>query len=182
MKKFILSTSAFLVLILLVSPLYAKSKKGHKKHSKKAHIAVGYESIVHPVKLSNTNENRQLLCLADNIYFEGRGESVKGQTEIGYVTIARAKSGLYPDSICRVVKQEGQFSWYKKNKRYKIKDPESWKEALAIARGVRIGVLPNRYKGAMYFHAKRVRPKWARHMKLVGAAGNHKFYYKRPRS
>lgn len=52
-------------------------------------------------------------CLAANLYFEARGEPLKGQLAVAKVTLNRVKSKQYPDSICAVVFQKHQFSWTK---------------------------------------------------------------------
>lgn len=63
----------------------------------------------------------QVNCLAKNIYYEARGESLRGKLAVGFVTLNRVRSSHYPDTICGVVKQNYlqfgrykvcQFSWY----------------------------------------------------------------------
>ena len=39
-------------------------------------------------------------CLADAIYFESRGEPVRGQIAVAQVILNRAFSGHYPDNVC----------------------------------------------------------------------------------
>ena len=50
-------------------------------------------------------------CLAANIYYEARGESVKAQKAVAHVTLNRVKSKQYPKTVCAVVLQNKQFSW-----------------------------------------------------------------------
>jgi spore germination cell wall hydrolase CwlJ-like protein len=52
----------------------------------------------------------ELGCLVENVYFEARGEDVLGQAAVAYVTLNRVRSPDYPDTICDVVWQKGQFS------------------------------------------------------------------------
>ena len=66
----------------------------------------------------------QLKCMVMNMYHEARGESDKGMIAVGYVTLNRVKSKLFPDTICDVVHQAVywdngvpkrhlcQFSWW----------------------------------------------------------------------
>ena len=169
----ITSISALIGVTVLLTPISSFAKR--MTHHHKTHRTDGYSAINRPVELSPTFSNQQLLCLADTIYFEGRSEPISGQIEIGYATVERTKQEGFPDTICGVVKQKGQFSWYSKHRMYRIKDEDAWKRALLIARGVRIGVLPNKYKGATHFHAKSVHPGWK--MRYAGMAGHHKFYY-----
>jgi len=58
-----------------------------------------------------TEINKEIKCLADNIYFEARNESVKGQVAVASVTKNRVKSKHYPNTICKVVWEHRQFSW-----------------------------------------------------------------------
>ena len=52
-----------------------------------------------------------LLCLADNIYFEARGEPEAGQFLVGFITLNRVRDSRWPNDICKVVYQPGQFNW-----------------------------------------------------------------------
>ena len=48
---------------------------------------------------------KELQCLAQNVYFEARGESSDGQLAVALVTMHRVKSRRYPSTICNVVWQ-----------------------------------------------------------------------------
>jgi hypothetical protein len=58
-----------------------------------------------------------LFCMVHNVYHESRGESVLGQAAVAYVTLNRVRSPAYPDSVCDVVWQKGQFSWTEDGRR-----------------------------------------------------------------
>ena len=45
----------------------------------------------------------ELQCLAENIYFEARGEPLNGQYAVAEVTINRLRSPYFPKTICGVV-------------------------------------------------------------------------------
>ena len=64
---------------------------------------------------------RQLACLARNVFYEANGEPMAGQMAVAQVTVNRARSGLFPNDLCAVVAQSTivgsntkvcQFSWY----------------------------------------------------------------------
>lgn len=59
---------------------------------------------------------KEVRCLAHNIYFEGRSESVIGQLAIAHVTLNRVESPLFPPNVCDVVRERNtrtcQFSWW----------------------------------------------------------------------
>jgi hypothetical protein len=47
---------------------------------------------------------QELICLAQNIYFEARAESIQGKTATANVTRNRVKSADFPNTYCGVVK------------------------------------------------------------------------------
>ena len=44
-------------------------------------------------------------CLAKNIYFEARNQSVAGQIAVAQVVINRVNDDRFPNTICKVVQQ-----------------------------------------------------------------------------
>lgn len=54
-------------------------------------------------------DQKELMCLARNIYFESRGEPEKGKIAVGMVTMNRTQHPDFPDTICGVVKQKTFF-------------------------------------------------------------------------
>ena len=54
--------------------------------------------------------NRELTCLAQNIYYEAGLEVEEGRVAVGLVTINRSNNGKYPNSICGVVNQKTAVS------------------------------------------------------------------------
>lgn len=124
---------------------------------------------------SDTAERK---CLALNIYFESRGESHVGQEFIGWVTLNRVISNEFPNDICTVVWQDGQFSWTKDGKSDKPAELEAWATAQTIADQLLLsyGVDRDPTEGATYFHAGYVSPEWAKRFERVVRIDNHIFY------
>ena len=54
-------------------------------------------------------EERERRCLATAIYFEARGEPIRGQIAVGQVILNRVRSPQFPQTICGVVYQ-GQMA------------------------------------------------------------------------
>ena len=124
-----------------------------------------------------TTTTRDLVCLAMNIYHEGRGESVKGQAAIAAVTMNRVRSGRYPDRVCEVVWQRKQFSWTRLPPRYyTIRDGLAWQRAMVVAelflKGARMALVGD----AMHYHTVDVQPDWSKNSRLVALIGGHLFY------
>jgi len=133
---------------------------------------------------------RQVLCLANNIYFEARSEPIKGQIAVAFVTLNRVSSELFPDSICDVVKQKRnnvcQFSWYceSRPKRQYTKHiltgegSLQYNEIIDIATFVYANYekLNDPTHGSLFYHADYVSPGWRKRMDKVAVIGAHIFY------
>lgn len=126
-------------------------------------------------------------CLTDAIYFEARGEAVRGQIAVAQVVVNRAFSGYYPTTICGVVYQNAnrhlscQFTFACDGIRDVVKEPDMWERAKKIAKETLDGRLwlPEVGKSTHY-HAYWVRPSWVSEMKKMYKFGVHTFY--RPRA
>jgi len=51
------------------------------------------------------SQHQQMVCLAENIYFEARAEGVEGKAAVANVTRNRVNSDLFPNTYCEVVQQ-----------------------------------------------------------------------------
>lgn len=49
--------------------------------------------------------HQQMVCLAENIYFEARAEGIEGKAAVANVTRNRVNSELFPNTYCEVVQQ-----------------------------------------------------------------------------
>lgn len=126
---------------------------------------------------------REQQCLASGIYFESRGESVKGQAAVAQVILNRVRNPAYPDTICGVVYQNEdwrnrcQFSFACDNIKDRVNSEYHWKVAREVALAVTAGKIWLKEVGSStHYHAIYVRPGWARTMKKVGRIGLHVFY------
>ena len=126
-------------------------------------------------------------CLSDAIYFEARGEAVRGQMAVAQVVMNRVFSGFYPTTVCGVVYQNKhrhlacQFTFACDNVADVVREPEMWERARKIAQATLDGRiwLPEVGKSTHY-HAYWVRPSWVNEMKKMYRYGVHTFY--RPRA
>jgi spore germination cell wall hydrolase CwlJ-like protein len=120
-------------------------------------------------------------CLRKAIYFEARGESIKGEFAVAEVVLNRVDSPLYPASVCGVVKARGQgacaFSWVCDGYSDKMRDAVSADRAGRIAwLMLQPGTARPLTAGATYFHTRHVRPGWSADVVQTAAIGSHLFY------
>jgi spore germination cell wall hydrolase CwlJ-like protein len=154
-------------------------------------IAIGVDSAdarsnFDQIVISNTEVDRlqyieiskQINCLAENIYFEARGESNLGQRAVAWVTLNRVKDPNFPNTICEVVWEDGQFSWTQDGKSDAITDQIAWVDALTTAWLV-YNTQDRQFDptdGATMFHATYVKPKWRKEYDQTSRIDNHVFY------
>ena len=120
--------------------------------------------------------SRELECLAVGIYFESKSEPLAGQLAVGEVIANRANSkGRFPSSYCGVLFQRSQFSFIRGHSLPAVpRSSRQWQTAVAIAKIVDQDLKDSAANNALFFHAKRVSPRWK--LKRVASIGNHIFY------
>jgi spore germination cell wall hydrolase CwlJ-like protein len=122
-------------------------------------------------------------CLAEAVYFEARGEAVRGQIAVAQVVMNRVFSGFYPTTVCGVVYQNKyhhmacQFTFACDNVPDVVREPDMWDRAKRIAKAMLDGQLwlPEVGKSTHY-HAYWVHPSWVSEMKKMYKFGVHTFY------
>ena len=129
--------------------------------------------------------NRDLTCLALNVYYEARGEPEKGKLAVAKVTLNRVRSKRFPNTICEAVYEQ---RWDKRRRRYvgafawtefdTLPPPKSkqWKKAWKAAEDVYLNPESVQLKGALFYHATRIKPRWAKQKKRIKKIGRHIFY------
>ena len=138
---------------------------------------------------------RDLDCLARNIYWEARSESFEGMVAVAQVTLNRVAHKSFPDDICDVVyqgptkaswkdksvyypvKHRCQFSWYCDGKPDDIAtvNMSIFDQCYEVAKKVLIDKfrLP-RVNNAIFYHADYVDPGWRK--PRLTKIGRHIFY------
>jgi len=135
-----------------------------------------------PLPLSSFSDREQH-CLTAGIYFEARGEPVRGQAAVAQVIRNRVKNPAYPDTICGVVYQNKewrnrcQFSFACDKIKDKVNDPKRWAMASYVAKETTEGrIWLTEVGSSTHYHATYVKPNWASTMRKVGKIGLHIFY------
>jgi hypothetical protein len=138
--------------------------------------------------LTGKSRARAEKCMADAVYFEARGEPLRGQEAVAQVVMNRVFSGKYPNDVCGVVYQNAhrhlacQFTFACEGKDLsRIDEPDMWEQAKRIARDTLDGKIWLSEVGhATHYHAYWVRPSWVHEMAKLYKLGVHTFY--RPRA
>lgn len=121
---------------------------------------------------------RSIDCLATNIYHEARGEGEAGMRAVAWVVVNRLKSEHFPNNICAVVFQPGQFSWT--NNQKKVDDWTEWHKIRDFTEQFinhDINKMKDSTYGSDYYYAVGSRkPDWAYEFARVTRIGNHIFY------
>lgn len=127
----------------------------------------------------------ELQCLAENIYFEARGEPLAGQYAVAEVTMNRARAQNFPHTICDVVHETrwdpirrrfvADFSWTELGA-LSPPDGAAWKQATTVANAAYEDLHAPLVPGALFYHATSVRPEWSRTRRAIATIGKHIFY------
>ncbi len=116
-------------------------------------------------------------CLASAVYYEARGESLEGQLAVAQVILNRAENDRWPDDICGVVYQSGQFSFtFDGRQKAPSRKGQAWKRAEAIAIIAISEGWHDVTDQATFFHATYVKPGWRRAKEETRRIGGHIFY------
>lgn len=149
-----------------------------------------------PVREVVEVDDRQLKCMALNMYFEGRNQdTTEAMAAVGYTVMNRVASPHYPNTICGVVYQgqrdnngnyirnRCQFSWVCDGKADvpNTRHPgeaKAWEKAKEVALQVLTGAIDNPVGNATMYHATYVNPRWAKAYDVVAQIEDHIFYEK----
>jgi spore germination cell wall hydrolase CwlJ-like protein len=150
--------------------------------------------IVKQIKITllNTpyNMDNDYHCLASNIYWESRNQSLGGKMAVAQVVMNRVDNERFPDTICGVVKQtkyypsggidlhDCQFSWYCDGL---ADDPlqnekHIYEDVFYLAVNMIEQDSMDITEGATHYHSDKVHPYWADSLQRMTKIDNHIFY------
>jgi N-acetylmuramoyl-L-alanine amidase len=135
-------------------------------------------------KITAELRDRQLECLAKNIYYEAGNEPFEGKVAVAQVTLNRVNSGSFPNDVCKTIYQKNmfyektvcQFSWYcDRATTMKPINRAVYNESMIVAKKVLLeGFRLPSLEHALYFHGDYINPGWNRQQ--VAKVGRHIFY------
>lgn len=121
-------------------------------------------------------------CLSEALYFEARGETVKGQFAVAEVIMNRVESQRFPDTLCGVIHQgtgkkyQCQFTYTCDGREEVIAEKKAYERVSKVARAIVDGMAGDLTDGATHYHTTAVRPSWARVYTKTARIGVHLFY------
>lgn len=124
-----------------------------------------------PRRTASSDIDPELECLAKVVLHEAGNQSRTGQIAVAEVVMNRLRSPRFPNSICSVVLQRGQFFNVHAYRPYR---DARWPRSVEIARQVRAGDAPRVTNGALFFRAHYGAPFPGR--TRVATIGAHAFY------
>jgi len=115
-----------------------------------------------------------LAMLALTLYFESRSEGLQGLFYTADVVLNRVESNKFPNTVCGVVEQPHQFSYYWDGKPETIYDMKAWEEAMWVSKMM----LSKRihFIDSCHYHADYVNPDWSSMFTEEVREGRHVFY------
>lgn len=125
---------------------------------------------------------KPLNCLSEALYFEARGETVKGQFAVAEVIMNRVESARYPDSVCGVINQGTgrkyacQFTYTCDGRKEVITEEATYVRLRKIAKLMLSDMPKDLTKGATHYHTTAVSPNWSRVFPRTTTIGVHHFY------
>lgn len=194
-KKFFKFLSIFTVLVYSLYGINSYAEDAIERDTRE--YSLGFVEVIQEIKEDAAEEkkktalrkietqnihlanNRELKCLADNIYYEAGNQSTQGKLAVAAVTINRVKSPKFPKSVCSVVYQRTkrvcQFSWVCEGKKT-VRSAQQYSESKKVAEkvllsGANHGILG---RNVLFYHADYVNPRW--NLKRVAKIGDHIFY------
>ena len=148
--------------------------------------------LLFPGQLKAFDENNEVYCMAQNIYFEAGNQPLAGKIAVAQVVLNRLDHPNYPGTMCDVIYQakwkenwlgnmvpirnQCQFSWFCDGKSDDPVDSPTWLNSLLVARDVVQGRYGDITEGATHYHNDQVHPYWADSLNETVVINNHIFY------
>ena len=121
-------------------------------------------------------------CLSEALYFEARGETVRGMFAVAEVILNRVDDPRYPGSVCGVVNQgtgkrfRCQFTYTCDGRPETIADIRAYERVGKVAKIMLDGATRRLTEGATHYHTKAVKPRWSKVFPRTATIGYHHFY------
>ena len=132
--------------------------------------------------LANPKKRTDLLCMTCACYHESRGEPTRGKESVLKVILTRKASDLYPDTVCGVVTQRKQFSWWPTKAGVAMSDEEPLSVCQEMSKTMlhqertKLRDYSSRNFYGLHFHSTSSAPDWSKGCRSIETIGDHVFY------
>lgn len=137
------------------------------------------------IVLDSKEYTKELTCLINTLYAEARSEPEEGIRAVMSVIYNRKNHKNYPNTFCKVILQDKQFSAFNQDKSLATKrlkpvkglDEEAYTKVAGIAQEAVVGAFkPVLEPSVLHYTHVRVKNYWTKRMQAVKIAGRHVFY------
>lgn len=150
-----------------------------------------YETELIPVNyVRDRQQEKEKQCIVEALHQEARGEAKEGLEAVLSVIYNRKHHRAFPSTFCKVIDQPKQFSYKNhlaQGQRIKVEFKPTEKEVQKEIQELAEKAVTGRFKpvfdkSVLWYHTKKVKPKWSRKMQKVAVVGNHKFFEEKEKS
>lgn len=137
------------------------------------------------IVLDSKEYTKELTCLINTLYAEARSEPEEGIRAVMSVIYNRKNHKNYPNTFCKVILQDKQFSAFNQDKSLATKrlkpvkgfDEEAYTKVAGIAQEAVVGAFkPVLEPSVLWYTHIRVKNKWTRKFERVKVIASHSFY------
>ncbi len=137
------------------------------------------------IVLDSKEYNKEFLCIKNALWREARGEPEEGIRAVMSVIYNRKNHKNYPNTFCKVILQDKQFSAFNSDKSLATKrlkplrgsDKEAYTKVAGIAQEAVVGAFkPVLEPSVLWYTHVRVKNKWTRKFERVKVIASHSFY------
>lgn len=122
----------------------------------------------------NDTVDADLICLVKIVRHEAANQSMTGQLAVAQLVMNRVNSPRFPNSICNVAHQRGQF--FNTNAYNPSRNDQRWANAMEVALDARNALSDPVVGDAVFYHAAYVTPRFHRSRPRVAQIEDHIFY------
>lgn len=135
------------------------------------------------IEATSKNEKVELGCLIKAVHGEAGNQSFMGKVAVAHVIMNRYKHEAFPDKLCKVIYQRGQFDFVNQKPRHRVNEAENSavRDSIRAATLVIRGKIGDPTRGSLYFVNPKIATdrKWLRKLIKVTEIGDHAFYRKK---
>jgi spore germination cell wall hydrolase CwlJ-like protein len=149
-------------------------------------VPPSFEDIIQSIDEKSIDvHNKDIMCLAKDIFYEARDQSIIGKVAVAYVPVNRSISSL--KSLCSIIQKKSnhvcQFTWVCHKKSNTKSEAVAWSLSLKIAHAVYNRLVDDPTNGAkFYYNPRKAHSHWAKFKNAVqtlyainGFIGDHVF-------